>query len=202
MPPLWRWAPAAILFTSGTAFVVLAVSTRGDEERLAIWVGLASSALTAALVDASALLEARRRLRALPAVALRRYRRAAQELDQLAMALFETSDAAQLRALVLPLAVDLSGRAKVFPSRSRREYASELIRSLDDAVDVMLGFAAAGVMAAEIAELDRFVHHTEAMSAARAFVVVDGPHTVQSSTLLPEWATLLDRSHQVMARRP
>ncbi len=184
-----------------------AVTTRDDPTYLSIWVGVTSTAFAAALVDASAVLEARRRTASIERVVHRRLRQARQVvLSQIRVvfaALPTTSEvrlAQSLRALP-DTPIDLrTAPADVYPERTRQTYLRELQGQLQALLDELSSFLAAGVLTDELEAVDRLLRGHPFMILIRDVLVSD--IWLKTSTVPAEQAAeLLDQLESVLRTR-
>jgi hypothetical protein len=148
-----------VLLVAGAVAVALAV-VAGDVTWRAVWIGLASTALAAGLVDGSAVLEARRRERAILDVAGERVGRIHQRLLWILGAVFEAGkgEVAAVsgrlnrseQSTYDPTAV-VDG---LWPERTMAVYVQQCIAQIDDALEVALALGVQTSEAARFVRLD------------------------------------------------
>lgn len=153
-----RWLPTIVLAVAALLCALLAACAGAGDPIFGVWVGVATSAAAAALVDASAVYEAQRRVAVLRPLAATRYRQVYNHVCSISAALFNTSSPDEIQKVRLPHVFDPAASADVFPPRSRGEFIRQLAKWIDDEMRELLSLAAAGVLADEIREMDRFIH--------------------------------------------
>lgn len=150
--------PAALLFFGSAAIVASALAN--DVTWRAIWIGVASTTVTAGLVDASALLAARKRERSVLRIAGDRVGVARaifrELLDAMFGGLFEMGwpSSHDLRQVQEPVSIDLDEDAGVMPPRSRRIQIIHLTGLLTDALGEALRLGADTSEAFRFEEID------------------------------------------------
>lgn len=201
--PSPRWVPSVVLFVSGGISALLVALTHDITWR-AIWIGAAATCLSAGLVDASAVWERQRQLQPVRRLAARRV----GSINSLTFAMvnlvfegFRTQEAdpyiASLRAFPDgPL--DLSKAAQVIPPRSKAQHAAELVRELRRVQADCLSFAGAGVLAADLEQLDRILTSSVFLSFVEAAQV--GPLQRTSRVLSEAAADLLTEMRPIVLR--
>jgi len=138
----------------------------GSDTWTSIWIGVAGTSAAAALVDASAVWEARRRPLPVQRLAARRLGRIHQLLLQIVRVVFDDLQADEPRRTPqalreLPEApLDLTTPAAVHPPRSRQQFAVELHAQLQAVRDELVALAGTGVLAHEADEVDRLLSNS------------------------------------------
>lgn len=145
----------------------------GSDTWTSIWIGVAGTSAAAALVDASAVWEARRRLLPVQRLAARRLGRIHQLLLQIVAVVFDDLQVAEPRRAAqrlreLPEApLDLTTPAAVHPPRSRQQFVIELHAQLQAGREELVALAGAGVLAHQADEVDRLLSSSPFMSLVR-----------------------------------
>jgi hypothetical protein len=155
---LRRRSVPVLLLLAGAAGVVAAIAV-GSVTWKAVWIGVASSCLTGGLVDGSALLEARRRDRAVLRIAGMRVGYLHQRLLWIIGAVFDVSGepsdvCSALRDL--SASIDLTATMPgVAPARTRLVRAIESLAQLEEALAVAVSLGTQTAEATRFEQLDR-----------------------------------------------
>jgi len=161
------------LFGVGLASAVFAVVGK-DVTWKAIWIGLTSTTVAAALVDGSALWETRKREEVLLRVVGQRVGRIHQRMLSIVGAVFEIAAEARdvpdrLRAWQ-DRPIDLTEDANIIPPRSKQAWLAQCIDEIDEALDVVLALGAQTSQAARMERLDDALRSREFMVYARTAI--------------------------------
>jgi len=161
----WRWLPVMLLILVCVG-AGLGAAAAGSDTWTSIWIGVAGTSAAAALVDASAVWEARRRLLPVQRLAARRVGRIHQLLLQIVAVVFDDLQVDEPRWTAqglreLPEApLDLTTPEAVHPPRSRQQFVVELHAQLQAVRDELVALAAAGVLAHQADEVDRLLSNS------------------------------------------
>jgi hypothetical protein len=191
----WRWLPVMLL-TLACVGAGVAAAAASSETWTSIWIGVAGTSAAAALVDASAVWEARRRLLPVQRLAARRLGRIHQLLLQIVTVVFDDLQVAEPQRAAqglreLPEAsLDMTTPAAVHPPRSRQQFVIELHAQVQAVREELVALAGAGVLAHEADELDRLLSSSPFMSLVRdAFP--SAPHWRNRSQIAADAADVL-----------
>lgn len=155
---LRRRSVPILLLLAGVAAVVLAIAA-GSVTWKAVWIGVASSCITATLVDGSALLEARRRDRAVLRIAGVRVGYLHQRLLWIISAVFDvTGEPSEVRRTLRHLhraSIDLTTMMPaIVPARTRLARALESLAQLEEALAVAVSLGTQTTEAERLERLD------------------------------------------------
>jgi hypothetical protein len=155
---LRRRSVPILLLLAGVAAVALAIAV-GSVTWKAVWIGVASSCITGGLVDGSALLEARRRDKAVLRIAGMRVGYLHQRLLWIIGAVFDVSgEASDIGTALRDLhrtSIDLTAMMPaVVPARTRLARATESLAQLEDALAVAVSLGTQTTEAGRFEQLD------------------------------------------------
>jgi hypothetical protein len=155
-----RTAVPIVLIAIGLFGVVAAIYADSSDWR-AIWIGVASTGLSAGLVDGSAVLEARRREQVILRIAGQRVGRIHQRLLWIVQALFEVSmaEAAALPRLLRELdqgEINLTVTVpNLTPPRTKAAWVAQCVAEINAELEVALSLAAQTSEVERLERLDR-----------------------------------------------
>jgi hypothetical protein len=156
-----RATTPVLLLTAGLAAIAL-IFVADDPTWKAVWVGVASTAIAAGLVDGSALLESRRREGAILDIAGDRVGRIHQRLLWILNAVFEAGagEAAELGRQLresTQSTYDPARTADIMPPRTTAVWVAQCVADIDEALDVALALGAQTSQVARFVRLDALV---------------------------------------------
>lgn len=190
-----RAAVPVFLIAIGLLGVLGAFLAESFEWR-AVWVGVASTGLSAGLVDGSAVLEARRREQTILRIAGQRVGFIHQRLIWVLYATFDVprDDPAALPRQLREIedgVIDLTEPADVVPPRTKQVLVMQCVDEIDGALDVALRLGAETSEVARFARLDRALR-SGPFSLFLSITVPLSPRVEPASVIAGQAADVLD----------
>jgi hypothetical protein len=180
-----RTSVPVFLLLAGVAAVISAIAA-GSLTWKAVWIGVASSCLTGGLVDGSALIEARRRDRAVLRIAGMRVGYLHQRLLWIIDAVFcvsgEPSDVGAALRDLQPASIDLTAMMpELVPARTRLARALESLAQLEEALAVAVSLGTQTSEASRFEQLDAALRQNQFYAWLKSAAVTPGPLDEHSS---------------------
>lgn len=171
----FRWL-VTLGFSAVAVVTALLITQTSDDTWKSILAGVATTALAAAVVDGITLRDRVRQEKPVRQIVGRRIGRLHQILLEIVATVFDDQHAeARDWPTVLRNVPDrpdnFESPANVYPPRSRQRHLSQLLTQLDELVTDLAALTAAGVLSAEVNELDRRIRGSAFISMVRSFVV-------------------------------
>ena len=193
---LRRRSVPIFLLLAGVAAVISAIAA-GSVTWKAVWIGVASSCLTGGLVDGSALLEVRRRDRAVLRIAGLRVAYLHQRLLWIIGAVFDVSgDPSDVGSALRDLngsSIDLTAMMPaVVPARTRLVRAMESLARLEEALAVAVSLGTQTAEAGRFEQLDAALRSNHFYSWLKSAPVTPGILDDEDSALASGAADALD----------
>lgn len=197
-----RWLPSAFCLIAGSISAVLTLLTT-DLTWRAVWIGVCATAVTAGLVDVSAVYERHRQLAPLRRIAARRFGR----VTQIVLSMIETtfgnlkvndSDSwIQVLRERPDSPLDLSTPANVYPPRSRAAYLGDLAAQLRVVREELASYVASAALPHELETLDRVLQDSMFLALAQGVFPIM-PQQRNSKVISDAAAELLEQLNALL----